>query len=106
MKKNTENQKNESTERRDFLKKKFILFRWDIGITLPKYICGGEKAWDEASQSLSPSSYPPSEKVNLACIGIGHRGGQIINDLYNTGLANIVAPMRRRYGWRTHREGF
>ncbi len=33
----------------------------------------------------------PGERVNLACIGIGFRGADIINDLYNTGLANIVA---------------
>lgn len=30
-------------------------------------------------------------KVNLACIGIGNRGGEIILDLHKTGLANIVA---------------
>jgi predicted dehydrogenase len=33
----------------------------------------------------------PSEKVNLACIGIGNRGGSITMSLYKTGLANIVA---------------
>lgn len=33
----------------------------------------------------------PSEKVNLAGIGIGHRGGEIIKALHATGLANIVA---------------
>lgn len=33
----------------------------------------------------------PNERVNLACIGIGFRGGEIIRDLYNTGLCNIVA---------------
>ena len=33
----------------------------------------------------------PSGKVNLACIGIGHRGGSITKALYETGLANIVA---------------
>ena len=33
----------------------------------------------------------PSEKVNLACCGIGHRGGSITKSLYETGLANIVA---------------
>ena len=33
----------------------------------------------------------PSDKVNLACIGIGNRGGAITKDLYETGLANIVA---------------
>lgn len=32
-----------------------------------------------------------SDRVNLACIGIGNRGGEIVNALYNTGLANIVA---------------
>ncbi|MEL7586521.1 MAG: Gfo/Idh/MocA family oxidoreductase [Prolixibacteraceae bacterium] len=33
----------------------------------------------------------PSDKVNLACCGIGHRGGSIIKSLHETGLANIVA---------------
>jgi predicted dehydrogenase len=32
-----------------------------------------------------------SERVNLACCGIGNRGGEIIRALYDTGLANIVA---------------
>lgn len=32
-----------------------------------------------------------TEKVNLACIGIGNRGGEIIRELHKTGLANIVA---------------
>jgi predicted dehydrogenase len=32
-----------------------------------------------------------NRKVNLACIGIGNRGEQIINDFDRTGLANIVA---------------
>jgi predicted dehydrogenase len=30
-------------------------------------------------------------KVDLACVGIGNRGAQIIKDLHATGLANIVA---------------
>ena len=34
---------------------------------------------------------PASERVNLACCGIGHRGGQIVNELFKTGHANIVA---------------
>ncbi|MEZ5041330.1 MAG: Gfo/Idh/MocA family oxidoreductase [Saprospiraceae bacterium] len=33
----------------------------------------------------------PSDKVNLACCGIGHRGGSITQSLHETGLANIVA---------------
>ncbi|MCF6241096.1 MAG: Gfo/Idh/MocA family oxidoreductase [Bacteroidales bacterium] len=32
-----------------------------------------------------------NNKVNLACCGIGFRGGSIINSLFETGLANIVA---------------
>lgn len=30
-------------------------------------------------------------KVNLACVGIGNRGAQVIKELHATGLANIVA---------------
>jgi predicted dehydrogenase len=33
----------------------------------------------------------PGEKVNLACVGIGNRGADIIKSLHATGLANIVA---------------
>ncbi len=32
-----------------------------------------------------------NKKVNLACIGIGNRGGEILNALHGTDLANIVA---------------
>ncbi|MCK7553684.1 hypothetical protein MKQ70_01170 [Chitinophaga sedimenti] len=32
-----------------------------------------------------------NDKVNLACIGIGNRGGEITGELAKTGLANIVA---------------
>jgi len=38
-----------------------------------------------------PKLAAANERVNLACIGIGNRGGEIIRDLYATGLANIVA---------------
>ncbi len=33
----------------------------------------------------------PSDKVNLAGVGIGHRGGAILKTLHATGLANVVA---------------
>tara|TARA_B110000037_G_scaffold33657_2_gene40644 strand:- start:425 stop:1840 length:1416 start_codon:yes stop_codon:yes gene_type:complete len=36
-------------------------------------------------------SVAPSDKVNLACCGIGHRGGGITKSLFDTGHANIVA---------------
>lgn len=32
-----------------------------------------------------------NERVNLACVGIGNRGAEIIQQLYQTGLCNIVA---------------
>ncbi|GAB6394649.1 MAG: NADH-dependent Gfo/Idh/MocA family oxidoreductase [Bacteroidales bacterium] len=32
-----------------------------------------------------------NDRVNLALIGIGNRGSEIANELYNTGLCNIVA---------------
>ena len=34
---------------------------------------------------------PPSERVNLACCGIGGQGAADVSSLYNTGLVNIVA---------------
>lgn len=33
----------------------------------------------------------PNEKVNLACIGVGNRGGDILKALNDTGMVNIVA---------------
>jgi predicted dehydrogenase len=45
------------------------------------------------SGSVFPLSKPVSagERVNLACCGIGNRGGEITRALYDTGLCNIVA---------------
>lgn len=41
--------------------------------------------------TTSPSILGANERVNLACVGIGNRGGEIIKDLNKTGLANVVA---------------
>ena len=35
--------------------------------------------------------FKPGEKVNLACVGIGNRGAEIIREFHKTGLGNIVA---------------
>ncbi|MGV8093086.1 MAG: Gfo/Idh/MocA family oxidoreductase [Mangrovibacterium sp.] len=45
------------------------------------------------SGAVFPLSKPVSagERVNLACCGIGNRGGEITKALYDTGLCNIVA---------------
>lgn len=44
-----------------------------------------------ANEQRHPRKLGPNEKVNLACIGIGNRGREIIEALSKTGLANIVA---------------
>jgi len=44
-----------------------------------------------ANGKNSSHFFGAAEKVNLACIGIGNRGGEIIRELHKTGLANIVA---------------
>ncbi len=44
-----------------------------------------------AADGSAISSASPSGKVNLACCGIGNRGGEDVNALFATGLANIVA---------------
>ena len=33
----------------------------------------------------------PNERINLACCGIGHRGGSVVNSLMKTGMFNLVA---------------
>ncbi len=65
-------------KRRNFLKASALGF---AGISfIPSYVLG------------KPLGYvSPSDKVNLACCGIGNRGGEIIKALHATGLCNIVA---------------
>jgi hypothetical protein len=40
---------------------------------------------------IRPASVVPSDKVNMACCGIGNRGGGIMSEFYSTGLVNFVA---------------
>lgn len=44
-----------------------------------------------APRLLFGAKVSPNGKVNLACIGIGNRGEQVISEFAKTGLANIVA---------------
>ena len=46
---------------------------------------------DAANKKYKPRKLAANEKVNLACIGIGNRGGEIIKELFKTGECNIVA---------------
>ena len=76
--------KKEELSRRDFIKKVMTL---SAAAALPSCLIG--KNIDDSLNALKAIS--PNEKINLACCGIGNRGGSIINDLYNTGMVNIVA---------------
>lgn len=49
---------------------------------LPAHIALGSRANGEL---------PPSERVNLAVIGIGNRGGAVLKNMYASGLCNVVA---------------
>jgi hypothetical protein len=44
-----------------------------------------------ANEQRHPRKLGPNEKVNIAFIGIGNRGREIIEALHKTGLANVVA---------------
>lgn len=69
-------------DRRNFLKSTSILAG---SLLLTKFglaSCAGR---------AKPRKIPANEKVNLACIGIGNRGKDIIKELYKTGHCNIVA---------------
>lgn len=72
----------EDVSRRLFLKKAMVLSA--AAAASPSILSA-------ATGSLSPLLAKPNERVNLACCGIGNRGGEIIQALYNTGLANLVA---------------
>jgi predicted dehydrogenase len=67
--------------RRDFLKKSGGSLTVVSGLSIIPFFLLGKK-WGHI---------PPSEKINLACIGIGNRGADIIKKLHGTGLVNIVA---------------
>ena len=76
-------EQNESS-RRSFLKKAFALSAVTaLPTILTNTVSGVEQP---ANKSVSAG-----EKVNLALCGIGNRGGEIAQALYDTGLCNIVA---------------
>ncbi len=56
---------NNPNQRREFLKKG-ILATGGITVIPPHVMFAGR----------SKGSFAPSDKVNLACVGIGHRGGR------------------------------
>ncbi len=46
---------------------------------------------NKAGEVTRSASVVPSDKVNMACCGIGNRGGEIMRNFYQTGLVNFVA---------------
>lgn len=72
-----------NSSRRDFLRQLSLLTAATAVSALPISTTSAKK--------YKPRKIGTNEKVNLACIGIGNRGGDIIKELYKTGHCNIVA---------------
>lgn len=70
--------------RRDFLKQV-------TAITAAAAIPGTVLTADAKAKKPQPRKIKAGEKVNLACVGIGGRGGDILNEFVKTGLCNLVA---------------
>lgn len=70
--------------RRDFLKQVTYL-------TAASAVLPGVLASCSEGKNVRPSRPKPGEKVRLACVGLGFRGGDIIAEFDKTGLCDIVA---------------
>ncbi len=68
-------------DRRSFLKG--VLAGGTVSILTPRLLLGDAR--------MGTTQAPPSERVNLACVGIGGQGAVDIRALNQTGLANITA---------------
>lgn len=73
--------KPKESSRRAFLRQSIVLTAGSLAI--PHFL--------NANGRVRTQLFGANERVNLACCGIGNRGGEIIKALYDTGLANIVA---------------
>jgi len=67
------------TSRRTFFKSIGTL---GVSTLLPVHLALGNQ---------SSASIPSSQRVNLAFIGIGNRGGDLLKNMTNSGLCNVVA---------------
>ncbi len=74
---------NNKTSRRNFLRQLTL-------ITATTALSGLSLEQLQAAK-IKPRKIAVNEKVNIACIGIGFRAGEIIKDLFKTGHCNIVA---------------
>lgn len=69
-----------SLSRRDFVKTSSAFGALTI---LPAHLVLGKKS--------SSGELPPSERINMAAIGIGNQGGNNVSNLLKTGMVNMVA---------------
>ena len=78
------------TNRRSFIKRGAQAL---AGLSIvPSHVLRAQSEQRDGNGNLiRPASVVPSERVNLACCGIGNRGGDVIRDMDATGIANIVA---------------
>jgi len=71
--------------RRTFFKKAAVISA--VAGTMPTILTSVQGSSKAVPFKLAAAS----ERVNLACCGIGNRGAGVIEDLYKTGLCNVVA---------------
>lgn len=78
------------TSRRKFIKRSATTLG---ALTIvPSYVLFAKpEIRNAAGEIIQPRVVAPSDKVNMACCGIGNRGGEIMRSFYNTGLVNFVA---------------
>lgn len=79
-----------NTQRREFLKKGALAFG-SISILPSHVLFARPELRNKAGEIIRRASVAPSDKVNMAFCGIGHRGGSIMGDFLSTGLVNPVA---------------
>ncbi|MDR1719290.1 MAG: Gfo/Idh/MocA family oxidoreductase [Dysgonamonadaceae bacterium] len=76
----------QNVSRRVFIKRAALLSA-TIGSAPMFSFCKRSKHPEIIPEKLASAN----ERINLACIGIGNRGADIIRELYNTGLVNVIA---------------
>lgn len=79
-----------STQRREFLKKGALAFG-SISILPSHVLFARTELRNKEGEIIRRATVAPSDKVNMAFCGIGHRGGSIMGDFLSTGLVNPVA---------------
>jgi hypothetical protein len=79
-----------NTERRSFLKKAGLL-AGAFTVVPSSVLFAKKKVINNQGNVIKNGYVTPNDKINLACVGIGNRGGQIIRALVATGQVNVVA---------------